>query len=437
MVKWVTFEIFDRTRMQSQGIDPTFDLKKEEALMEYLTNKFGFEVFTPGLERTRPVYAPFINYFKSVGTKVVIVAGTNGKGQTAHTLNTLFTLEGKSVALWTSPHILSLRERFLFSQEKKAQEVSYAELEWAMNEGQRILTHELQGVKVSFYEFLFLVFLIIAKKMGRLDYLLLEVGLGGRLDAVNHFDADCACITSISRDHQSILGPRYDMILAEKIAVSRQKKALFTNFSLKYLNELTASYVKEHEVQWRKLPPSDNYFLANQKLAWEMFEFLESKSVLTWEEGMSHLPLYKGRREIMTFQGMSLIFIGAHNTDGIRKMLASFSDEKNAIRPESLLVSFSGRPVVEVEVMLKSLLSYFDDTVEIKLASFDHPKALDRESIKAVQKKVKQDVKKGMLNLVVDWKSELQKNNSQKEPKTILVCGSYYFIGEVQRFISA
>ena len=73
---------------------------------------------------------------------------------------------------------------------------------------------------------MFLVFLVIAKSRGQLDYLLLEVGLGGRLDAVNHFDADCACITSISRDHQSILGYRYDQILAEKIAVSRSSAPL-------------------------------------------------------------------------------------------------------------------------------------------------------------------------------------------------------------------
>ncbi|MBY0413205.1 MAG: hypothetical protein K2Q18_03525 [Bdellovibrionales bacterium] len=414
-----------------------YDSQKEMEIMDYLTQNFGFEVFTPGLERTAPVYAPFIEYFKNKGTKIITVAGTNGKGQTAHTMASLFGMENKSVALWTSPHILSVRERFLFVRKKLSSEATYEELNLGMIEAQRILKDELGGVKVSFYEFLFLVFLVIAKNEEKLHYLLLEVGLGGRLDAVNHFDADAACITSISRDHQSILGSRYDLILNEKIAVARKKRPLFTNFSLEYLNTLTKNYIEVHEIDWRVIPSHENYFKANQELAWAIFYFFEPKSVLTFSSSMTQLPLYKGRREIMTFREMSLIFIGAHNTDGIRKMLAGFLSEnahdKNTIYPEELLVSFSGRPINEVEVMLKSLIDFFQDRARITLTSFDHPKALDRELIALACEKMNKQVNKGILNFVFDWKSELQKSKS----KTILVCGSYYFIGEVQRFIRA
>jgi dihydrofolate synthase/folylpolyglutamate synthase len=264
----------------------------------------------------------------------------------------------------------------------------------------------------------------------KLDYLVLEVGLGGRLDAVNHFDADCACITSISRDHQSILGSRYDQILSEKIAVSRKNRPLFTNFSSEYLNTLTRNFVETHNVQWHALPGNPQYFLANQLMAWEMFKFLENNSSLPigeFESQIQHMPLYKGRREIMTFEGKSLIFIGAHNIDGVRRMLQSYLESSELIFPESLLVSFSVRPINEIEVMLKSFVEFFQDKAKLSVTSFHHPKALDADSIRQACLKVN----KGMLNFVFDWKSELKNTNS----KTILVCGSYYFIGEVQRFI--
>lgn len=406
-----------------------FNQIQETEIMSYLTQNFGFEVFTPGLDRTDPVYRPFIEYFKRSGTQVIIVAGTNGKGQTAHTIGSLLSLEMHSFGLWTSPHILSIRERFLFSKDGEALEASYEELKAGMSESERILKEELHGVKVSFYEFLFLVFLVIAKSRGSQDYLILEVGLGGRLDAVNHFDADCTCITSISRDHQSILGSRYDQILAEKIAVSRRNKPLFTNFELEYLNSQTKAYTDAHCVQWIPLKGSTHYFEANQKMAWEVFRYLKPTSLLTFSEGVSKLPLYKGRREIMTFEGKSLIFIGAHNIDGVRRMLQSYLESSDLLVPEELLVSFSQRPIGEIEVMLKSLVDFFGDKASFMLTSFDHPKALDPESIRLASLKVN----KGMLNFVFDWKSELKNTKAN----TILVCGSYYFIGEVQRFIRA
>ncbi len=400
--------------------------------MSFLTQTFGFEVFTPGLDRTRPVYQPFIDYFKSTGTKVIIIAGTNGKGQTAHTLSSFFNLEKKNVALWTSPHILSLRERFVFSKEGTLGEASYEELKTGMEDSYKLLNEELKGVRVSFYEFLFLVFLMMAKKRESLDYLVLEVGLGGRLDAVNHFDADCSCITSISRDHQSILGSRYSEILNEKIGVSRKNRPLLTNFELQYLNDLTREYVNKHGVLWKNLAETNkhsNYFVENQQMAWEIFRYFLPETKLTFHEGVASLPLYKGRREMMTFLGKSLIFIGAHNIDGVRRMLQSYLESNDVIYPESLLVSFSQRPVKEVEVMLRSLVDFFKDKAELTLTSFDHPKALDEQSIRDVSLKVN----KGMLNFVFDWKSELKNSKS----KTILVCGSYYFIGEVQRFINS
>lgn len=409
-----------------------FNFDREQEIMNFLQQKFGPEVFSPGFERTRDVYGPFKEHFKNSQTKIIIIAGTNGKGQTAHTLGSFLQLEQKSFALWTSPHILSIRERFSFgSSGHVTYEVTYDELAASMKEAELMMERDLQKVRISFYEFLFLVFLILAKKQKHLDCLILEVGLGGRLDAVNHFDADCTCITSISRDHQGILGSRYDQILAEKIAVTRKNVPLYTNFKLQYLQEKTKDYIEKNNVIWKPINSESekvrNYFEENQLMAWELFKFLINDTQRSFSQAISNIPTYKGRREIMTFQGKSLIFIGAHNTDGIRKMIQHLDMESELFSPEKVLVSFSQRPKGEAEVMLKSLVEYFKNGEDLVLTSFDHPKAMMEVTLRDASLKIN----KGMLNFVSDWKAELKNSKSN----TVLICGSYYFIGEVQRFI--
>lgn len=415
--------------INNQLLSP-FNPDREGQILAFLHENYGFEVFSPGLERSRPLYLPFIAAFKKHNTKIITIAGTNGKGQTAHTLCSLFSQTNKRIGLWTSPHILSIRERFTFSEEERVFTIDYAELEQCIHESHVFLKKTYPELKISFYEFLFFVFLRKSAEIVNLDYLLLEVGLGGKLDAVNHFDADCSCITSISRDHQSILGNSYRQILAEKIAVSRAHKPLFTQFNLHYLNELTREYTTANQVHWFSLEgkKQGDYFSENQFLAWTIFRYFEPKAGNDFSTAMKDIPSFKGRREIMTFGAKSLIFIGAHNIDGIRRMLEGEGVTRN-FPIESVLTSFSKRPVDEVEVMLKCMVEFFGNKVPVNVTCFEHPKALGRKEIESTIFKVN----KGMLNFVADWKTELQNNKA----RSILICGSYYFIGEVQRYVLA
>lgn len=412
-----------------------FNEEIEFRILEFIQENYGLEVFTPGLERTKVLFRPYVEAAMNRKVKVSIVAGTNGKGQTAHTLNYLLLASNREAtqlqtALWTSPHILSIRERFNFLGE----DLSYEEIEVEIRQTHSFLQKEHSGLFISFYEFLFLVFLRLAfdsSKYGTLNHLILEVGLGGRLDAVNHFDADCVGITSISRDHQAILGSRYDLILAEKIAVAKPGKTLFTQFRLQYLNQMTEKYCISQNVTWRSIQiaadSNAHYFEENQKMAIEMFKYLEPKRVLPTFE---FIPNFKGRREEMTFKGNTLIFIGAHNIDGIRRMIELFSINKSQNMPSLVLLSFSKRPVNEVEVMLKTLADFFGRDSKLSLTSFEHPKALEMSEVIRLTNNFNK-ISKGLLDFVTDWKAEINSYKNQK----ILVCGSYYFVGEVQRFI--
>jgi dihydrofolate synthase/folylpolyglutamate synthase len=406
-----------------------FSENRELALLDFVQKHYGFEIFTPGLDRTSPVFSEYIDLAQKKKIKVTIIAGTNGKGQTAHTLSYLLETAELSTAVWTSPHILSLRERFRF----RGEDISYDELENAVLEAHKFLQKAHSELVISFYEFLFLVFLrqvFSEKNKDEIQHLILEVGLGGRLDAVNHFDADCTCITSISRDHQAILGSRYDQILKEKMAVGRAKKPLFTQFKLKYLNQLTAEYCLLQGIDWRPLHTPEqltgNYFEENQNLGIKLFSYLEPNRRVP---SLLSIPNFKGRREEMTFKGNTFIFIGAHNIDGVRRMIELFADEAQDF-PSIVLLSFSKRPSNELDVMLKTLVDFFGNKTRISLTSFVHPKALEVNAINELESKFNK-INKGLLDFVTDWKTEINSLKNQK----VLVCGSYYFVGEVQRFI--
>ncbi len=415
-------------KMRKSVTVENFNALEEERIMAFIQGHYGHEVFTPGLIRSYPIYKQFIEHFTEARTKVVTIAGTNGKGQTAHTLAKFLEVKKHSFAMWTSPHILSIRERFYFVIKGEVSALSYQNLYDTLEESHLYLRKEFPDVRISFYEFLFFVFLKKAAEAGLLNYLLLEVGIGGKLDAVNHFNADCSCITSISRDHQAILGRTYKEILLEKIAISRRDKPLFTQFQLDYLNTITKKYAEQHQINWTALAPlgKADYFLENQFMAWSVFSFLEPDHGIPFHDSVKLVPAFKGRREIMTFKTKSLIFIGAHNIDGIRKMLES-EGETQALGIQTVMASFSKRPLEEVTHMLKGLEEYFCKKAKINVAQFDHPKAINAEDIKSAMNAAN----KGMLNFVTDWKNELQTSDAE----TILVCGSYYFIGEVQRFL--
>lgn len=143
---------------------------------------------------------------------LVTVAGTNGKGSTvAYTCAMLRGL-GFSEGSYTSPHLFEYNERVLI----RGRPVPDAAWIAAFEQVQRACGE----ISLSYFEFGTLAaFLLLAQ--ARLEYAVLEVGLGGRLDAVNLLDADCAAITTIGLDHQEYLGDDLDSIAREKSGIMR------------------------------------------------------------------------------------------------------------------------------------------------------------------------------------------------------------------------
>lgn len=147
--------------------------------------------------------------------KVITVAGTNGKGSTVGALEMIYHTAGYKVGAYTSPHLIHFNERIRvnlkpISDEDLCQAFSFIE-------------EARDSVPLTYFEITTLAALLYFKQQN-LDIIILEVGLGGRLDATNIIDADLSIITTIEYDHQDYLGTTLESIGYEKAGILRQGK---------------------------------------------------------------------------------------------------------------------------------------------------------------------------------------------------------------------
>ena len=143
---------------------------------------------------------------------VITVGGTNGKGSTCAMLESILLQGGYKVGLYTSPHLLHFNERARINGDIVSDAVlcrAFEQVEAAR-----------QTVSLTYFEFSTLAILLLFVQAG-LDAVILEVGLGGRLDAVNIIDADVAIVTSVDLDHQDYLGDTREEIGFEKAGIYR------------------------------------------------------------------------------------------------------------------------------------------------------------------------------------------------------------------------
>lgn len=172
-----------------------------------------------GLERTKEVWRRLIPPGLSDST-VISIAGTNGKGSTVALFEAILSAAGYSTGSYTSPHLLRYNERICLDAIPVSDETIMAAFD-AIDKARRDLP-------LTYFEFGTLAALYLFSRE-KPDVVLLEVGLGGRLDAVNIIDADVAMITSIALDHQAWLGDDRETIGREKAGIFRTgKPAVFS-----------------------------------------------------------------------------------------------------------------------------------------------------------------------------------------------------------------
>ena len=148
---------------------------------------------------------------------VVTVTGTNGKGSVIKLLESIYLAAGYNVAAYTSPHLLRFNERLQLNGKSASDQLFI--------EAFKFVEENRNNQPLSFFEFTTLAVFYICKKQ-KLDILLLEVGLGGRLDIVNIVEPDVAVITTIDIDHTDWLGDDRESIGREKAGIIRHSKPI-------------------------------------------------------------------------------------------------------------------------------------------------------------------------------------------------------------------
>lgn len=174
-----------------------------------------------GLERievvAKAIGADFYRWLKQPEEQVVLIGGTNGKGTTVAIVESLCINDNKTVFSYTSPHLLRFNERFRLNGKQESDQSlidTFQQIELARD-----------TTKLTFFEFTTLAAFLIAFS-NNFEVLLFEIGLGGRLDAVNLIEPDISVITSIAVDHTDWLGHRLFDIAKEKLAIARKDKIL-------------------------------------------------------------------------------------------------------------------------------------------------------------------------------------------------------------------
>lgn len=177
--------------------------------------RLHYKAIDMGLERVSQV-AQRLNLLSDLPF-IFTVSGTNGKGSTVAFLESVLLAHGYHVGVYTSPHLIDFNERVRIDGvpcDDGALIAAFEQIESVRGD-----------ISLTYFEFTTLAAMLVFKQRG-LDVLVLEVGLGGRLDAVNVWDADVAMVTSIDLDHQQFLGDTREKIGLEKIGIGRAGRPL-------------------------------------------------------------------------------------------------------------------------------------------------------------------------------------------------------------------
>jgi dihydrofolate synthase/folylpolyglutamate synthase len=256
---------------------------------------------------------------EKTGVVTVIVGGTNGKGSTVAALEAVYTIAGYQVGSFTSPMLFRFNEQIRLNGQPVSDEAicaAFASVEQARS---------TVAVSLTPFEFHTLAALVIFQQHP-LDVMILEVGLGGRLDAVNVMDADLAIITSIGIDHTEWLGTTREAIAYEKAGIFRAGKPVVCGDlqpPVVLLERAKQQHAPFYQVQGDEqalvdLPPHQ---LPSQNVATAVtaIEVLQSQlpvasSVMARALAYASLP---GRLQRVAHPNTTVIYDVAHNPDGV------------------------------------------------------------------------------------------------------------------------
>jgi len=371
------------------------------------------------------------------------IAGTNGKGSTAAMLHRILCLGGYRTALYTSPHVVSFTERIRIGDQEISPDevVALAEETW-----QRTLAAD---VALTFFEFVTVMAFVYFARQG-VDVAVVEVGLGGRLDATNLVTPVVSMITTISKDHEAYLGSDLRSIAREKAGIikaevpvvlgalptevldlfdeiaSRRgaRTYLFErDFGIVLKNQSLFDYIgidqnfPELSLALRGRHQRNNAAVALGALEVARSAFPVSRAIL--REALATVS-WPGRFEVMR-ERPTVVLDGAHNGEGVKALVETIEDFRQGRRIKLLFASMEDK---EWRLMLNTLVDMVDEVVltRVSMERSADPKQLASHVAGRVPYRVIDDARQALGSLLANARPE----------DIVLVAGSLYLLGEVR-----
>ncbi|MCR5283229.1 MAG: bifunctional folylpolyglutamate synthase/dihydrofolate synthase [Lachnospiraceae bacterium] len=389
-----------------------------------------------------------------LGSKVIHVAGTNGKGSVCSYLHAILTAAGYHTVLFTSPHLVQMTERFTIDG-KRIDQALFLKAFLTIRALCERMKQEQGLSHPTFFEFLFLMLLVICKDTDP-DFVILETGLGGRLDATNAFSKPALCvITKIGMDHMAYLGDTKQQIAAEKAGIIKAGVPLIMQKScpesdavlVAKADQLGAtvypvsasengvkikpknidfSYQSHYYSIGLSLPGHALYQVVNVKTAILAYEIVEQNAQKRLSADalrqVVERHVWPGRMEEIL---PGVILDGAHNEDGMESFLASVGAD-GATNGRSLILAFSADKDVDGMLSRVEACGLFD---VYYATAYQEGRSLSPALLTEMM------TQKGLRAVSCKTVSEAirlaAKERSEGAP--IYIAGSLYLVGEVKK----
>jgi dihydrofolate synthase/folylpolyglutamate synthase len=362
--------------------------------------------------------------------RVVHVAGTSGKTSTAYYVSAFLTAAGQKTGLTVSPHINQINDRLQINGQPLAERL-FCE---ALTEFIELL--EKSNVQPSWFE-LIVAFAYWYFAREKVDYAVIEVGLGGLKDATNIVSrGDKVCvITDIGYDHINVLGKSLPQIAAQKAGIIQPYNQVF---SYKQSSEISRVIKNAAEAQKAKLniiketnnsTAMPDYQFRNAWLAYKVYWFLQQRDsllVLSDQEfNKIEQTLIPGRMDIRQKAGKTIVLDGAHNVQKVTALVSSFQKFYPGKRPAILISLKQGKDYEQVVPLLAALASRviitsFKLAQDVPLHSMDATKLAN--SFQAA----------GVDNVIyLDDQAAAVQNLLNGPEQLCLITGSLYLLGQL------
>jgi dihydrofolate synthase/folylpolyglutamate synthase len=410
--------------------------------LEYLTHlkSKGINLdLGPVTRLLRSLGNPHENY------RTVLIGGSNGKGSVAAMLSSVLTRGGFTVGLYTSPHLIDFRERIRINNRMIEQE----DLSHLIDQVRNVVTED-----VTYFEFSTAVAFLHFYRC-QVDVAVLEVGMGGRLDATNVVDSDVSVITNVSLEHQRYLGRKLNSIAREKGGIIKRNGICLTAAKqatvIKTLEHICSDrqsrlYRVGKEIRVRRskggtfsydgisktyqnlsIPLMGRHQVDNAALALAALELLEDNGYSIAEEtivrGLREVR-WEGRLEILN-DNPRLIVDGAHNPAAISVLYRALKDDFTYDR---LILIFGVLKDKNYDAMLRKLAPLADSIIVTRPKE---ERALQPDTLRSVAHHYNKNVE------VIDDPRQalLQAVRRAHAHDLICVTGSLYLVGEIKQAI--